>query len=191
MRKACHLLLALMPILVAVAHGADTDLDRLMALLAQKTHGHVSFEEQDYFSVLDRPVQSSGELLYARPDRLEKRTLAPKPASLILEKDSLTIQSGRHTRVLALDDYPQITPFIESMRATLAGDEVALRRIFIVELAGGLANWTLTLVPIDAKLRNAVQRIRIEGAQAELHSVTIVQADGDRSVMTIGPLVPP
>jgi len=191
MRKACHLLLALAPFMAPLANAADTDFERLMLLLAQKTQRHVSFEEQDYLSVLDRPLRSSGELLYERPDHLEKRTLAPKAASLILEKGSLTVQSGRRTHILPLSDYPQIAPLIESMRATLAGDEAALQRIFKVDFAGSLANWTLSLVPLDAQLRNVVQTIRIEGDEAELHSVTIVQADDDRSVMTIGPAVPP
>jgi hypothetical protein len=46
-------------------------------------------------------------------------------------------------------------------------------------------------VPLDAKLRGTVQKIRIEGAQDELHVVDILQADGDQSVMTIGaPVLP-
>ena len=42
----------------------------------------------------DRPVEAKGELLYVRPDRLEKRTLTPKPAALILDKGNLTVESG-------------------------------------------------------------------------------------------------
>src|ERR1700674_3631176 len=127
-------------LLMSVRSGAaDNDLDRLMALLAERTHGHVSYVEQDYLAVLDRPLQSSGELLYERPDRVEKRTLVPRPASLILEKGNLTIQSGRRMRVLALRDYPQIAPFIESIRATLAGDRAALEQVFHVDFEGSLA----------------------------------------------------
>jgi Outer membrane lipoprotein carrier protein LolA-like len=191
MRNAGHCLLALALLVSLRAAAADTDLDRLMALLAERSHGHVRFVEQDYLALLDRPVQSSGELFYERPDRLEKRTVAPRPASLVLDKGELTIESGRRKRVLALHDYPQIAPFIESVRATLAGDRAALEEAFQLSFDGNLAHWTLGLVPRDKKLQSLVREIRIEGARDELHIVTILQADGDRSIMTIDSAVPP
>ena len=69
---------------VALATEAPStqDLDKLMGLLAQRQHGHVTFVEEHFLAVLDRPVESSGELLYDAPDHLEKRTLklrSPRP----------------------------------------------------------------------------------------------------------------
>jgi hypothetical protein len=171
--------------------AAESDLDRLMALLAERMHGHVSFVEEDYLAVLDRPVRSSGELFYDRPDRLEKRTLAPHPASVILEHGSVTIQARGRNHVLALRDYPQVAPFVESLRATLAGDRQALEQIFQVTFEGSLDRWTLTLVPVDAKLKGVAQQIRIDGARDALQTLSILLADGDRSVMTIGASMPP
>lgn len=166
--------------------GSD-DLDRLMGLLAQRKHGHVTFVEEHFLGVLDRPVESSGELLYDAPERLEKRTLKPKPESLVLQNGVITAHRGRHTYVLNLSDYPQIVPLIDSIRATLAGDRAALERIFKVTLDGGLEHWTLLLVPSDATVAKTVKEIRIEGARDAIHSVEIQQADGDRSLLTIGP----
>jgi hypothetical protein len=165
------------------------DLDRLMALLAQRQHGHVSFVEEHFLAVLDRPVESSGELLYDAPDRLEKRTLEPKPETLILEHGVITAHRGHHTYVLNLADYPQIVPLIDSIRATLAGDRASLERIFKVTLDGSLEHWTLLLLPIDSSVAKSVKQIRIEGAQDAIHTVEIQQADGDRSLLTIGPEV--
>jgi Outer membrane lipoprotein carrier protein LolA-like len=191
MRTAGHCLLALALFVSLRAAAADSDLDRLMALLAEHTQGHVSFVEQDYLALLDRPVQTSGELFYERPDRLEKRTMAPRPASLILDKDNLTIEAGRRKRLVALHDYPQLAPFIESVRATLAGDRASLEQTFQLSFDGSLAHWTLALVPRDKKLQSLVREIHIEGARDELRVVTILQADGDRSIMTIGSAIPP
>ena len=191
MRNAVHFAMLLGLLVPVRIRAAENDLDPLMALLAERTHGHVSYVEEDHLAVLDRPVRSSGELLYDRPDRLEKRTLAPHPASLILEHGTVTIQSGSRKHVVALSAYPQIAPFIESLRATLAGDRHALEQIFQVTFEGDLDRWTLTLVPLDAKLQGVVQQIRIEGARDELHVVSISQADGDHSVMTIGSSMPP
>ena len=191
MRNAVHFAMLLGLLVPVRIRAAENDLDPLMALLAERTHGHVSYVEEDHLAVLDRPVRSSGELLYDRPDRLEKRTLAPHPASLILEHGTVTIQSGSRKHVVALSAYPQIAPFIESLRATLAGDRHALEQIFQVTFEGDLDRWTLTLVPLDAKLQGVVQQIRIEGARDELHVLSISQADGDHSVMTIGSSMPP
>jgi hypothetical protein len=191
MRKAVHFAMLLGLLIAVSVRAADADLDRLMALLAARAHGHVSFVEEDELAVLDRPVRSSGELFYDRPDRLEKRTLAPHPASIILEHGSITIQSHGREHVLALRDYPQVAPFVESLRATLAGDRQALEQVFQVTFAGTLERWTLTLVPSDAKLKSVAQLIHIDGERDELKSVSITMADGDRSIMTIGSSLPP
>jgi len=177
------------PVSVSANASSSTELDQLMSLLARRQHGHVSFVEQHFLAVLDRPVESSGELLYDAPDRLEKRTLKPKPESLVLQHGVITARRGHRTYVLNLSDYPQIVPLIDSIRATLAGDRASLERIFNVAFDGDLEHWTLLLVPYDPKVVKSVKQIRIEGTQDAIHSVEIQQADGDRSLLTIGPEV--
>jgi hypothetical protein len=110
---------------------------------------------------------------------------------MVLQGGTVTLESGRRKRVVALRDYPQLAPFIESLRATLAGDRTALEQSFQVAFEGSLEHWTLTLVPLDPKLKALVQKIRIEGTRAELRSLSIAQADGDTSDMTIGSSLPP
>lgn len=191
MRSARFFVISAGLLIAASAPAFADELDELMALLAQRAHGRVSYNEEDHVALLDRPVRSSGELLYDRPDRLEKRTLAPRPASVVLSGDTVTLEAGKRKRVLALRDYPQLAPFIESLRATLAGDRAALERSFQVTFDGKVEHWTLTLVPRDPKPKALVQQIRIDGAGADLHSLAILQADGDRSLMTIGSSLPP
>jgi hypothetical protein len=165
--------------------------DELLQLLAARRHGHVTFTEVQHLAMLDRPLESSGELLYEAPDRLEKRTLKPKAQTLILEHGVLTARRGHRTHVMELRDYPQVVPFVESIRATLAGDRAALERYFRVQFDGTLAHWTLLLVPVDATLAGAVKDIRIEGERDVVRTVEIRQRDGDRSLLSIGPEVPP
>jgi Outer membrane lipoprotein carrier protein LolA-like len=188
LRRAFGVVLGIV-VAAASAAAAAQDLDRLMTLLAQRQHGHVSFVEEHFLAVLDRPVESSGELLYDAPDRLEKRTLKPKPETLILEHGVITAHRGHRTYVMNLGDNPQIVPLIDSIRATLAGDRASLERIFKVTLDGSLEHWTLLLLPIDSSVAKSVKQIRIEGAQDAIHTVEIQQADGDRSLLTIGPEV--
>ena len=132
------------------------DLDAVMSLLAMRRHGRVEFVEQQFLAILDHPVESSGELRYDAPDRLEKRTLLPRPEDLVLVGEVLTMERGGRSRVLDLHRYPQIQPFVESIRATLAGDRGALEKIFHVDFAGDMRRWSLTLVPLDSQLMRAV-----------------------------------
>jgi hypothetical protein len=161
------------------------DLDEVMRLLAQRRHGRVEFVEQHFLAVLRRPIESSGEMLYDAPDHLEKRTLLPHPENLVLDGGALTVERGGQRRVLDLHRYPQIQPFIESIRATLAGDRGALERVYRLEFAGSLPRWSLTLEPLDVELARAVKQVRIDGSRDELLRIEIRQPDGDRSLMTL------
>jgi len=182
----CLALLAAAPV-----HGTGEDFDALMQSLAARRHGEVSFVEQHFLALLKRPVESSGELIYDAPDRLEKRTLEPRPETLVLDGSVLTVQRGGRKHVLDLNSYPQVLPFVESIRATLAGDRPALERVFRLEFSGSIARWTLVLVPRDAAVAKAVSRVEIDGMRDALLTVQIRQPDGDRSLMTLRPPSPP
>lgn len=167
------------------AAAASGDLDAVMSLLAMRRHGRVEFVEQQFVAVIDHPIESSGELRYDAPGRLEKRTLLPRAETLVLADGLMTVERGGRRRVIDLRRYPQIAPFIESIRATLAGDLSALEKIFHVEFAGSVRRWSLTLVPLDPKLVRIVRQVEIDGAQDRLQRIEIRQADGDRSLMTL------
>ena len=169
---------------VGVRMPDDGGLDALMALLAQRQHGHVQFVELEFLSLLDHPLESSGELRYDAPDRLEKRTLLPRAETLILAGGKLTVDRGKSHRVVDLHAYPQAQPFVESVRATLAGDRGALEKLFHLEFTGNLARWTLHLVPRDPDVKRSVAQVRLDGAHDQLLEVDIRQADGDHSRMT-------
>jgi hypothetical protein len=183
-------MLGLLLPMLALAEGSRAQLTTLMDLLAQRKHGHVTFVEEHDIGTLDKPLQSSGELLFDAPDRLEKRTLRPRPETLVLDHGTMTAQRGRHTYVLRLQDYPQIVPLLDSIRATLAGDLPALERVFTVELSGSIDDWRLSLSPREASVTKTIQQIKITGAKADIHTVEIRQADGDRSLLTVGADVP-
>jgi hypothetical protein len=174
----------------AAAEG-DGSLDGLMSLLAKRQHGHVEFVEQQFLKILDHPLESSGEMRYDAPDRLEKRTLAPRQETLTLSGGILSVDRGKSHRVVDLHAYPEAQPFIESVRATLAGDRSALEKLFTLDFNGSLAKWTLTLVPKDSKVKRSVAQVRIDGAQDQLLKVEIRQSDGDRSLMTLRPAATP
>ncbi|HYM41831.1 MAG TPA: LolA-related protein [Steroidobacteraceae bacterium] len=171
--------------------AAGDPLDELMRQLAAQPHGHVAFTEVQYLAMLDRPLESSGELLYEAPDRLEKHTLKPRPETLTLAHGMLSATRGGRTRTVELAAHPQLAPLIEGLRATLAGDRAALEQFFDTRLEGDLAHWTLRLTPRNAEMARVVKEVRVSGEHAKLTTVEVLQSDGDRSLLTIGPELPP
>lgn len=175
----------------AQAPDAGQGLDQLMRRMAQRQHGHVGFVERQFIAILDRSIETSGELFFDAPDHLEKRTLKPKPGRLILDHDTLSMQRGAHVMALPLRDYPEVALFIDSIRAILAGDLAALNRTYTLAFETAGDGWRLVLSPRDAKLAGVVASIQVSGVNDAIHTVEYQRPGGDHSVMTISALSGP
>lgn len=184
-RTLSSMLLSFCLMAPALASAADWNVDQLMQSLARAKPGRASFVEKKYIAMLDRPIESSGELSYNAPDRLEKRTARPKPETMVVEGGVLVFERGTRKHTVQLAEYPELAGFIDSIRGTLAGDRKALERAFRLKLEGTPERWTLLLLPTDAKMANTVHLIRIAGVRDNVRSIEVIQTDGDRSLMTI------
>ncbi|AWU96550.1 LolA family protein [Azospirillum ramasamyi] len=163
-------------------------LEDLFARFAAIGSSNARFVETREFSLLNAPMESSGTLTYRRPDFLEKRTLQPQAESLRLDGDRLTLtQADGASRTLAVSAMPEIQTYVESIRATLRGDVPTIMRFYEVVLEGTAQDWRMQLTPRADEARATVQRIVIAGREAAIRRIEILQADGDRSVMTIQP----
>ena len=185
--RSFSMMLMLMLMASRLSHAADApwDIERLMQALASVGVGRADFVETRTIAMLDKPLVSSGQLFYVAPDKLEKRTLKPRPESMIIEGNTLVIERGRQNMTLQVDSAPELAGFVNSLRGTLAGDRRALERSFALSLEGPPQRWLLTLKPLDARMAAAVTSIRISGVRDDVKSIEILQADGDRSVMAI------
>ncbi|MBA4108117.1 MAG: acyltransferase [Leptothrix sp. (in: Bacteria)] len=180
-------LLAFGMLLGGAAQAQDWGVDTLMQLLAQNRSSRATFVEQKYLSAVEAPLESSGELVYEAPDRLEKRTLKPSPESLVLDKDVLLLERKGRKRSIPLQSYPEVGAFVESIRATLAGDRKALDQNYQVALEGKRDRWHLLLRPLQAKAAAMVSQVKLSGERERVDTIEILQGNGDRSVMTITP----
>lgn len=167
------------------------DLTELMAQLAQQRAGQARFSEQRFVSGFEQSLFSSGTLSFQAPDKLERRTLAPRSEAFIVDGNKLTLERGGRTRQMTLDAAPELAAMVAAMRGTLSGDARALQQHFKVSVEGSPAQWLLQLVPLDNRLLGVVRRVRIEGQRSEVRSVEVALADGDRSVMSIEPAEKP
>ena len=186
-------LAALMLAMAAISSGAETapaaqwGVEQLMQRLAQVKSAKAAFVERKHLRVLTAPLESSGTLVYTAPGYLEKHTLAPKPESLVLDKDTLTFEdrTRNRRRTLRLQEFPGLWAFVEGLRSTLAGNLQELNRIYRVSLDGGETDWRLTLEPRDPGIQRMVSQIRLAGGGASIRSIEVLEAEGDRSVMTL------
>ncbi len=199
-RALDRILAALIPVVLVVSAGparcaandAPWGVESLMLKLSGVERSQARFVERKYLKVLKAPLELSGTLTYVRPGRLEKRTLKPKPETLTVEDDKLTLENPARNerRVLKLQDYPVLWGFIESIRGTLGGDIRALERFYRVELEGGPAKWRLYLAPREREMNEVISLIRIDGSHARIDTIEVREARGDRSVMRIVEDVP-
>jgi len=193
-RMRIAMLLAAAALAASPARAADPPLtlESLMAALARNGPGTVRFTETKTSALLKAPIESSGTLTYAAPAKLEKRTLAPRDERFAVDGDTVVVESAARNAAekrrfeLRLGDYPAIRAFVESIRGTLAGDLASLRRHYRVELEGTWADWRLHLLPSDPQMAELVLKVVIAGAGSEVRRLEILEAGGDRSVMTIG-----
>ena len=170
---------------LCAAASQDLQLPDLMRLLAVQKSGKATFVERKYIALLDKPVVSSGELSFTAPDRLEKRTVSPRPESLVLVGDRLSIDANGKKININLLSHPEAAAFVESIRGTLAGDLGALERFYSLQLSGPAEHWILQLVPWQPEMLRIVSRIRFEGNQSAVNLIVFEQAEGDRSEMRI------
>jgi len=158
-----------------------------MRAMGQVKSSKARFVERKHLAILSAPLELSGTLAYAAPDRLEKHTLSPHRESLVLEGNRLTLEDGQRNRrrTVQLQDNPVIRAFVESIRSTLAGDLATLNRFYEVGLEGGEQQWRLRLKPREADMQGVVSEIRISGSRDWVSRIEIDETGGDRSIMTV------
>lgn len=186
-----RLAFALLFVLLGQPAWAGFDVGSLMADLARHKGGKAKFVETRYLAVLDKPLKATGEMNYTPPDRLEKRTLTPKPELMILDKDTLTLERDKQRLSINLASQPQALAFVDSIRGTLAGNRTALERNYLLNLEGTADKWVLTMLPRDQLMASFVLRIVVSGSRNQMRSIEYLQADGDRSLLTIEPITGP
>lgn len=166
-------------------HAQAFDLPELARLMSQVKSGEAVFTEKRSVAMLERTLESSGRLTFSAPDTFVRETLKPRPEKVSVVGNTLTLTSGNRTRTLRLDAVPEAAVMTEAIRGTLTGNRQAIERNFIANVSGQPQRWTMELVPIEPQVRELVRSVQIAGQQSWVREVTVVMADGDRSVMSI------
>ena len=175
------------PVASFAAEGLD--LAQLMQQLAQVKAGEATFTETRHVAMLEQTLQSSGKLSFEAPDTFVRETLKPRRERVAIVGNTLTLSQGERTRTMALDSAPEAAVIVEAIRGTLTGNGEALKRNFATTVTGNAQLWFLELVPLQARLRSQVISVRVAGQQGLVREVLVALPDGDRSVMSIDPMI--
>jgi len=160
----------------------------VLAGLARVERSDATFEETRHIAALTAPVVRRGTLRYVRPSDLEMVVQTPVPERVRVSGTTLTIEGRNGVREVRIGDMPAIAGWVESVRATLAGDVPALGRHFTVRASGDISRWQLDLTPLSAELAAFVTRVTISGANAQIGRIDVIEASGDRSEMVVSPV---
>ena len=179
--------MALSAMLMLPAQAAEWNIDQLMHSLAQTKSGHVSFVEEKFITMLEKPIESSGRLRFIAPDTLEMHTLKPKTEVMFVQGDTLTMDH----QGIQLQDHPELLAFIDSIRGTLTGNRQMLEQFFSLSLEGSENNWTLTMLPKQKKVADVIQHILVNGSDNTVTSIDVLKTNHDRSLITINKAVSP
>jgi outer membrane lipoprotein-sorting protein len=182
--------LAIAALLLACAGAVCAEewtLALLMKRMAEIPAAQARFTETRHVAILTAPLETRGRLSYTRPDRISKHVLAPFEERISVEGDTLTVENSARgaPRSTPVQSNPVLWGLVESLRATLAGDQALLQRFYRVALTGTRAAWHLTLEPVDPQIGKHLHSIRIGGADSQIGSIEIREANGDRSIMAV------
>jgi hypothetical protein len=166
--------------------SADLELAELMGMLSRVREAGGKFTERKFLFILSEPLILEGRVRYKAPDYVRKEYDDPDSESYEVSGDKLTIEySDGRRRDLSIDEHPVLRAFVESYRATLAGDQEALNRYFYLELSGQIDAWQLRLTPRRRELADYLLAVIMRGRKSTVYSVETLEAGGDRSVMTL------
>lgn len=170
---------------ISSAQAADIDMKSLMQQFAASKNTKAEFTERKYVRILDSPVESSGDLIFQAPDRLEKRTKLPRAETMLIEGNKVSIERGSFKRSMMLDEFVDMASLVKSLTATFRGDQEGIEKYFGWTLSGPVNKWQLVLKPKSSKLSITLREIRFAGEGSYVHTVETTLADGDWSLMTL------
>ena len=105
-----------------------------------------------------------------RRDTLAHRGLDMADAGQVFDGNTLTVERNQRKFSMPLGQYPELAAFIESIRATLAGNRYALEAVYKVAISGRGDDWTLTLTPINTRMQKVVSTITLDGTDMTFSS---------------------
>jgi outer membrane lipoprotein-sorting protein len=193
MRRARSFLATLLPICGVICSGgslasdatdpAPTELAALMELFASSGGVRAHFRELRHLSILTDPIETTGMLYFAPPDRLARHVTRPGRSSVIVEAGRVSLADETGQQVYDFETNEIARALIGNLMVVFRGDLESLKARYSISFDSNGENWTLDLEPRSRALRGIVERIRFMGRSRELSVMETRESNGDRTIM--------
>jgi len=193
MRRARSFLATLLPICGVICSGgslasdatdpAPTELVALMELFASSGGVRAHFRELRHLSILTDPIETTGMLYFAPPDRLARHATRPGRSSVIVEAGRVSLADETGQQVYNFDTNEVARALIGNLMVVFRGDLESLKARYSISFDSDGDDWTLDLEPRSRALRGIIERIRFTGRSRELSAMETRESNGDRTIV--------
>ncbi len=153
----------------------------LTAQLQQPQSVQGQFVQQRYMKSLSKPMQTSGQFALKKQSGLFWHVQKPLDLQLRVRPQGIS-QWDKAGKTWRHSSQSGQAAQVKLFMAVLGGDTRELSRQFDLQVSGSLKNWTLTLQPKTAVMKQVFQNITIQGDQL-VRQVEFREKQGDRTVM--------
>lgn len=196
MRRVRARLATLLPIIwvlsSGVAYSSDeekqrpTDLESLMEIFAASGGVRARFQESRHISILTDPIETSGMLYFAPPDRLARHADRPGRSSVVVEAGRVTFGDETGQRTFDLSTSVVAQTLVSNLMVVFRGDLESLRARYLISFhpnGGNGGGWTLELEPRSRIVRGIIERVRFTGTGRKLTAMETHESNGDRTIL--------
>lgn len=178
---------------VPAARAQADDLARLFALFAAQGERRKAFVERRHSVLFRNPPEQRGTLFFKPPLLLERDVTSPRREQVRIDADSVTLrtegENGKPVeRKASLAAIPQLANLVVTIRATLAGDLAALRRLYFITMKEPLPRWRVEMTPIEEPAAGGVMGIVMAGDRGDVTRIQFTETTGDRTELLLSPV---
>jgi hypothetical protein len=171
----------------AAAWCEAPQLDALLKELTREPPATTRFVEAHFSHLLARPLIVSGELAYLGPDALGRTVETPYHEHTEIHGEAVTVErEGDKPRKFSLQRAPELRTLLSSFSSLLGGNRASLEQQFDIDLKGEEADWTMTLTPRNARVRERVRTIVVGGSGAAPRCLTTMQPNDNVTITLLG-----
>jgi len=168
----------------AVPQRDELTLETLMHRLATTSGVRAEFHEVKQIALLERPLESVGTLYFVPPRRVAHYTSKPLRSAFVVDGSRLSFRDETGGESVDLSANPIARTVVEHFVVLFNGDLEALRVRYGVAFEAQGPRWKLELVPRDSNVTAVVARVELQGHEAALDQMVLLEAGGDRTVTT-------
>ena len=158
----------------------STLVSQVAAQLAQARGVRAQFVQTQSLQAMQRPLVSSGTLLFLRDLGAVWRIEQPTRMTYVMTDSGVTVLDATDKPMRGARNAAGVAQVSRMMRAMLTGDLSALYSQFNVNAQGNVGRWHLKLTPAQPQLAQALRGLDLSG-DAYVRSIRVQSANGDET----------